>query len=167
LYGISYKTLDKGDSGNLDKRAEILENLIGNTGLSKKAFAEKIGVPPTTLRSMLERGIGNASVDNVIKVCRGVGITIEELEQMSNKQKTNTKEDLPQLNKRDERDIQKDLEKIINDLSNQNGYAAFDGQDIEHMDEEDKELLKQSLEQSLRIAKAIAKQKFTPKKYRK
>ena len=64
----------------MDKRTEILEALIEETGMSKKAFAEKIGLPPTTLRSMLERGIGNASVNNVIKICKGLGITIEDLE---------------------------------------------------------------------------------------
>lgn len=32
---------------------------------------------------MLERGIGNASVNNVIKVCRGLGITIEDLEKLA------------------------------------------------------------------------------------
>lgn|SRR5690625_2569438 len=64
----------------MDKRTKILEDLIDETGLSKKAFAEKIGIPPTTLRSMLLRGIGNASVNNVIKVCEGLGITVDELQ---------------------------------------------------------------------------------------
>ncbi|MBU8789041.1 helix-turn-helix domain-containing protein [Bacillus glycinifermentans] len=67
----------------MDKRTKILERLICETGLSKRAFAEKIGIPPTTLRSMLSRGIGNATVDNVIKVCRGLGITTDELEKMA------------------------------------------------------------------------------------
>jgi transcriptional regulator with XRE-family HTH domain len=150
----------------LDKRTEILEHLIEKTGLSKKAFAEKIGLPPTTLRSMLERGIGNASVDNVIKVCKGLGITIENLEQMANNQTQKNNSGLPDLNDKDERDIQKELEKIINNLSH-DGYAAFDGQGIDDMEEEDRELLKASLENSLRLAKRLAKQKFTPNKYRK
>jgi transcriptional regulator with XRE-family HTH domain len=150
----------------LDKRTEILEHLIEKTGLSKKAFAEKIGIPPTTLRSMLERGIGNASVDNVIKVCKGLGITIEELENMANNETQKNSSGLPDLNDKDERDIQKELEKIINNLSH-DGYAAFDGQGIDDMEEEDRELLKASLENSLRLAKRLAKQKFTPNKYRK
>jgi transcriptional regulator with XRE-family HTH domain len=151
----------------LDKRTKILDNLIGKTGLSKKAFAEKVGLPPTTLRSMLERGIGNASVDNVIKVCRGLGITVDELDQMATNNKPNDEDKLPDLTKKDERNIKKELEKIINDLDSKNSYAAFDGQGIDEMDEEDRELLKSSLENSLRIAKRIAKEKFTPKKYKK
>jgi transcriptional regulator with XRE-family HTH domain len=150
----------------LDKRTETLEHLIEKTGLSKKAFAEKIGLPPTTLRSMLERGIGNASVDNVIKVCKGLGITIEELENIANNETQKDNSGLPDLNDKDERNIQKELEKIISNLSH-DGYAAFDGQGIDDMEEEDRELLKASLENSLRLAKRLAKQKFTPNKYRK
>lgn len=77
-----------------------------------------------------------------------------------------SKQDLPELNEKDERDIMKDLEKMITNLESEQGYAAFDGQTMEDMDEEDKELLIQSLEQTLRMAKRMAKQKFTPKKYR-
>ncbi|HCO78599.1 helix-turn-helix transcriptional regulator [Bacillus sp. (in: firmicutes)] len=69
------------------------------------------------------------------------------------------------LTEKDEKDIQKELQKIINGLEG-NSYAAFDGQTIDDMEEEDKELLIASLENTLRIAKKIAKQKYTPKKYR-
>ena len=65
------------------KRTEVLRGLIDDTGLSLKAFSEKAGIPYTTLRSMLERGIGNASVNNVIKICKTLGITIEELGEMA------------------------------------------------------------------------------------
>jgi plasmid maintenance system antidote protein VapI len=152
----------------VDKRAEIIEQLIDETGLSKKAFAEQIGLPPTTLRSMLQRGVGKASVDNVIKVCKGLGITTEELEEMAKGEKLHKSEDeLPELNEKDERDIQKELQRMIEGVSTNSGYAAFDGETLEEIDEEDRELLINSLEQSLRIAKRLAKQKFTPKKHRK
>lgn len=71
------------------------------------------------------------------------------------------------LTKRDEKDIQRKLEEIINDLKYNNSYAAFDGVTLDDLDEEDRELLISSLENSLRIAKRIAKEKFTPKKYKK
>lgn len=74
---------------------------------------------------------------------------------------------LPELNDKDERNIQKELQKMIDGLSSNSGYAAFDGATLEEMDEEDRELLLASLENSLKIAKRIAKQKYTPKKYRK
>jgi len=75
-------------------------------------------------------------------------------------------DNLPKLNRKDEKDIAKDLEKIIDNIST-DGYAHFDGRSIEDLDEDDKELLKASLENSMRLAKRFAKEKFTPKKYKK
>ncbi|MCL6616294.1 MAG: helix-turn-helix domain-containing protein [Anoxybacillus ayderensis] len=77
------------------------------------------------------------------------------------------KDNLPALTEKDDRDIQKELEKIIKGLKTGNGFAAFGGMDIDELDEEDRELLVASLENSLRLAKRIAKEKFTPKKHRK
>ncbi|MCJ8015253.1 helix-turn-helix transcriptional regulator [Paenibacillus sp. KQZ6P-2] len=65
------------------EKAVIIDKLIEEQGLSRRAFAEKIGLPATTLQSMLSRGVGKASIDNVIKVCKGLGITTDQLEMMS------------------------------------------------------------------------------------
>lgn len=64
---------------------------------------------------------------------------------------------------RDQRDIKRTLDKTLEALSS--GEALmFDGEPI---DEETTELLKSSIENSIRMAKALAKKKYTPKKYRK
>ncbi|MDQ0254891.1 transcriptional regulator with XRE-family HTH domain [Evansella vedderi] len=146
------------------KKAEIIKKLIKEKGYSNRAFAEKVGLPPTTLQSMLTRGIGKASIDNVLKVCKGLGITTDELEKMANEDDL-SESPLPELNEKDERDIQKNLQKMIDELS-QDGYAAFDGDSPNEREQEDRELLISSLENSLRLAKRLSKQKFTPKKYR-
>lgn len=67
------------------------------------------------------------------------------------------------LTQRDNRDIAKRLERTLSDLESSQEALMFSG---EPLDEETKELLKASLENSIRIAKINAKQKFTPKKYR-
>lgn len=66
----------------MDKRAAILAELIDKTG-SRNAFAEKIGLSPSTLHSILNRGVGRASIDNMIKICRALGISVEELNAMA------------------------------------------------------------------------------------
>ncbi|QWH11925.1 helix-turn-helix domain-containing protein [Bacillus mycoides] len=76
------------------EKAEIVTRLIKEAGYSKRAFAEKIGLPPTTLQSMLSRGIGKASVDNVIKVCKGLGLTTDDLEKLANDKHNSIKEDV-------------------------------------------------------------------------
>ncbi|MEI7027577.1 helix-turn-helix domain-containing protein [Paenibacillus sp. y28] len=65
------------------ERAKVIQELIKKTGLSTKAFSEKAGIPYTTLRSMLTRGVGGASVDNVLKVCKVLGITTDELNRLA------------------------------------------------------------------------------------
>jgi len=67
------------------------------------------------------------------------------------------------LSPKENRDIARDLEKMLSDLESDEAMA-FHG---EPMDDDDKELLRISLESSMRLAKQIAKKKFTPKKYRK
>ncbi|HHD1587882.1 TPA: helix-turn-helix domain-containing protein [Enterococcus faecium] len=68
------------------------------------------------------------------------------------------------LTEKDERDIQKELQSLIDDLSNADGMA-FSKKNGE-MSEATREALIISLENALRIAKIEAKKKYTPKKYR-
>ena len=72
---------------------------------------------------------------------------------------------LPELNARDERDIQKRLKSMLDDLDPNAGLAYYNGE--EPMDDETRDLIRAALENSLRVAKQIAKAKYTPKKYRK
>ena len=73
-----------------------------------------------------------------------------------------TNSDIMPLNTKDENDIAKRLENTLSDLDTQEALM-FSG---EPLDDTTRELLKVSLENSIRIAKVNAKQKFTPKKYR-
>ena len=68
------------------------------------------------------------------------------------------------LTRKDEKDIARRLESTLEELENSQDGLMFSG---EPLDDETQELLKASLENSIRIAKINAKQKFTPKKYRK
>ena len=59
-------------------REEYLRSLIKNTGQNIKEFAHNLGIPYTTLLSML-KNIGGSSVDSVIKICKALNITVEQL----------------------------------------------------------------------------------------
>lgn len=152
------------------KRGEFLDRMIKEKGFSVMSLSKESGVAYTTIRSMIERDLKNASIDNVIKVCKTLGIKADDLSKEDYSEEdinVSSKENkLPELTTKDEKDIQKELQRMIDGLESNSGYAAFDGQTMEDMDEEDKELLISSLENSLRLAKRLAKQKFTPKKYR-
>lgn len=112
--------------------------------------------------SRYENGQADPKMENVRIIADYFQVSADYLLGISN----NKEKFEPELTEKDERDIQKELQRMIDGLSSNSGYAAFDGHTFDDLDEEDKELLIASLENSLRIAKKLAKQKFTPKKYR-
>ena len=69
------------------------------------------------------------------------------------------------LTAKDERDIKKDLDSIMNKLqSGENGQASYDGEDLSP---EATELFRDELEIALKRLKIMNKEKYTPKKYKK
>lgn len=115
------------------RRTEVLKKLIHETGLSMRAFSEKAAIPNTTLHSMLERGIGNASVDNVIKVCKTLGITIEQLEKMALIDPPPLKEESAMY----ETGGFTTAEAAIQFILKQPALAAYGGYDINEMSDEE------------------------------
>lgn len=56
-----------------------LKYLMEKKSGSVKAFSTEIGLAYTTVRSILERGVFNAKVENVIKICNGLNIRPENI----------------------------------------------------------------------------------------
>ncbi|MEH7462748.1 S24 family peptidase [Bacillus thuringiensis] len=65
-------------------RGEYLLKLIDDRGFTVMSLSKASGVAYTTLRSMLERNLNNASIDNVIKICQVLGIKVEDLNEKTN-----------------------------------------------------------------------------------
>lgn len=72
----------------------------------------------------------------------------------------------PELTEKDELDISKRLNAVLEDLGSTGEALMFDGEPLE-LDDETRDALIKSIENSIRMGKLIAKQKYTPKKYRK
>lgn len=144
--------------GNVDMTAfDILKKLCDEQGISVNTLEEKIELGKNTLYSWKKN---TPKGSNLIKVADYFDVSTDYLLGRTDQKR------YFDLNEKDERDIEKKLQELISGLNDKDGYAAFDGQSLDEMDEEDRELLIASLENSLRLAKRIAKQKFTPKKYR-
>lgn len=162
----------------MKKLGEILKSLRGKESL--RDASKRIGISHTYLDT-IEKGYDKRSgkpvkptPDTLKLISKAYDCSYEELmkvagyiEDDSNKKEPDWNSKLPELTSNDEKDIQKDLEKIINSLESKDGHSHFGGQSIDEMDDEDRELLIASLENSMRMAKRMAKQKFTPKKHRK
>lgn len=68
------------------------------------------------------------------------------------------------LTARDERDIERRLDAIMNDLAPGTGLAFYDGKELT---EKERDLLRISLKNSMELVRSMAKERFTPKKYKK
>ena len=137
--------------------SENIKLLREQYGLSQKELGQIAGVSDKAV-STWEQGIKEPRMGAIQKIADHFGI-----------QKSNIIEDnglqsqsVP-LTPRNERQIAADLEKMLADLDSKNSMAAMGGT-VE--DDEDRELLKASLQATMRLAKKIAKEKYTPKKYR-
>ncbi len=65
------------------KHSKLIKKLIEKENMSLRSFAKKIDIPYSTFHSILRRGVGKANVTNIIKICKGLGITVEELNNSS------------------------------------------------------------------------------------
>lgn len=100
----------------------------------------------------------NATPDSTTlsKIADYFGVTIDYL-------LGTEKEKAPTLTKKDERDIAKDLERIMNDLEHSEDLM-FDGKP---MSEDSIESLRAAMKLGLEAVKMKNKETYTPKKYRK
>ncbi|WP_339161716.1 XRE family transcriptional regulator [Siminovitchia sp. FSL W7-1587] len=60
-------------------RGEKLKAYIDSKGYTVMELSKRSGVAYTTIRSMIERNLSNASIDNTIKICEALGISVEDL----------------------------------------------------------------------------------------
>ncbi len=91
------------------EKAKILEKLIKESGMSVRAFAEKCGLPESTVYTILKNGAGKANVNNVMAMCKTLGITVEQLDELSKGVKLEdiqpTYEDIKKLIARNQKDM--------------------------------------------------------------
>lgn len=131
-----------------------IKELADKQNLSIRRLEEKLGFGNGVINRWRKTTPG---IDKIEAVANFFGVTTDYLLGRT---------DTPRFTRKDERDVQKILEEMTQGLNNKNELAFLKngGQEI---DPEDAELLSASLENVIRQSKLIAKQKFTPKKYRK
>ena len=138
-----------------------MQDFANITGLSKAyiGMLEKIYNPKTNQPI-------SPSIDKLNQIALGVGLSLDDLLKQldANQPVTVSSKETPTFTKKDERDIQKRLQNILDELDDKAALNFYNGD--EAMDEETKELMRFSIEASIRLAKSRAKQKFTPNKYK-
>ena len=139
---------------------EIYCKLRDEKNLKDSDVAKATGITKSTF-SDWKSGRSKPKNDKLQKIADYFGVTIGYL--TTGKDDTEKKE--VTLTPRDERDIAKDLDNIMEKLSaGEAGPASYNG---EELDPEAAELFRDELEIALRRLKIINKEKYTPKKYKK
>lgn len=136
---------------------EALRRLRREKGISMKELGKKIGVAESTI-SQYETGKREPDFETLLKLGEFFNVSVDYLlrgEQYHEK--------TPALTAKDERDISKKLEDALSQLESSQEGLMFQG---EPLDDATKELIAISLKNSLEMGKRLAKQKFTPKKYK-
>lgn len=138
--GISQQSVAQWETGKTNPRRKMIDKL-----------ANTLNVTPNELFGYNEHTeeINNTTLDKLKK---------DEYDSLAHS-------NLPSLNKRDKRDIRKVLDELVNDLDGKGAVAFYNGD--EALDDATRELIAQSLKVSAVIAKQRAKEKFTPKKYKR
>ncbi|WP_250277407.1 helix-turn-helix domain-containing protein [[Clostridium] colinum] len=152
---LYYKNTEKKECNKINniKIGERIKTLREEKGITQDELATKLGYTSRSSIAKIESGKTDISQSKVKEIAEILNTTTSYL--------IDGTENI--LTQKDEKDIAKKMDSLIEQIDTQDALM-FDG---EPLDEESKELLKASLENSLRMAKAIAKQKYTPKKYKK
>lgn len=136
-----------------------LKSCRKDMSLSQKELGQKIGVAESTI-SLYESNKRFPDAETLQKISSLFNVSLDYLLGNAPCKKPVSPTDLPPLTPKDERDIARDLENMIESLDGSAAMGNAEGG-------EDRELLRASLETAMKIAKRTAKKKFTPKKYQK
>lgn len=135
--------------------AKNLQYLLDRNGIDRFAFCEKTGLRYSTVSSWFNGGTF-PRIDVLELIASTFNVSPSSLLEERHGNPTNN-----ELTKKDEEQIARDLEEMLS--SYDTAAAMKEGEPTE----EDKELLRDALRHTMMLANRIAKQKFTPKKYRK
>lgn len=139
---------------------EIYCKLRDKTGVKDIDVAKQTGITKSTFTDW-KNGRSKPKNDKLQKIADYFGVPLSYL--LTGKMEEDVKKTV--LTPRDERDIAKDLDRIMEKLeSGEDGPASFDGEDL---DPEAAELFREELEIALKRLKILNKEKYTPKKYKK
>lgn len=137
---------------------ERIQELCKQSGISMNQLEQELNFGKGYI-SKLGKSVPN--VNKIQLIANRFNVTVDYL--MTGETPSEKKE--ATFTPKDERDIKKDLDSIMEKLtSGESGPASYDG---EALNPEAAELFRDELEIALRRLKIINKEKYTPKKYKK
>lgn len=136
---------------------EIFERLLKAKGISAYRVSKDTGISTATL-SDWKTGKSTPKADKLQKIADYFCVSVDYLMGISVEEKK-----APALTDKDERDIARDVERIMSNLET-SGDLMFDGVP---MSQEAKESMAAAMKLGLEAARLKNKETYTPKKYKK
>lgn len=134
---------------------DVIKRLCDEKQLAITALEKELGFGRGSIGKLRS---SNTSAERLQKIADYFGVTVAYL--MTGEEKKETT-----LTPRDERDIAKDLDEIMNKIeSGEDGPLRYNGDEI---DSESLELLRDAIGMSLKHLKIINKEKYNPNKNKK
>jgi len=151
--------------------SEKLKKAINESSFSNKQLADKVGLGKSSIQRYATGATKKIPVDLVDKLAPILGVTTAYIMGWEDQDGNTIKKVVdpnwkPTITKKDERDVERDLEAM---LAGDAVIAAYGGKLPDDMDEEEKEdyeLYRSAMRMMLLHAKKINKQRHTPLKYR-
>ncbi|WP_195603847.1 helix-turn-helix domain-containing protein [Clostridium tyrobutyricum] len=148
---------------------DILKQLRYEKGVKQEDVAKTIGISKSGY-GYYEQGRSMPDPEMLLKLAKYFNVSVDYLlgrTDIKNVPAKDISNEDPEskLNKRDLKDIAKDVDSIMDKLDKGEAGPAYYN-DIE-MKEEDKELFRSAIELALKTIKVKNKETYTPKKYRK
>ncbi|MGN0406194.1 MAG: helix-turn-helix domain-containing protein [Bariatricus sp.] len=137
---------------------EQIRDISKSQGYSINKLEQELGFARSSISKFNKN---KPSIDKLRKIADFLGVTVDYL--MTGKEES--KEKSPELTARDERDIAKDLNNIMEKIENgEDGPLCYNGEEV---DKESLELLRDAIGMSLRHLKIVNKEKYNPHKNKK
>lgn len=137
---------------------EQIRDISKSQGYSINKLEQELGFARSSISKFNKN---KPSIDKLRKIADFLGVTVDYL--MTGKEES--KEKAPELTSRDERDIAKDLNNIMEKIENgEDGPLCYNGEEV---DKESLELLRDAIGMSLRHLKIVNKEKYNPHKNKK
>lgn len=133
-------------------------------GMSQEELARLVGFKSRSSINKIEMGVNDITQSKLVAIANALGVSPGELmgsdDPASSTPPAPQKSDgLPELNAKDEREIERDLADMMHSVAMANYTAPGE--------KEDAEALEAALRFAMVQAKRMAKKKYTPRKYRK
>lgn len=141
---------------------ELLIKIMNEKNITAYKLAKKSHVAQSTLSTILTGNNKNPSSNTLSKLAEALGVPVTDF--FEEKAETE-KEKNEQLNDKDKKSIDKDLNNIMQEFrEGTDGAAYYNGVELE---ESDLDLIESAMKIALEQIKIKNKEKYTPKKYKK